>query len=112
MDIIPHTISAACVPLTAVFGSKIGNYVAQTLPVADWLTPLLGPLGALSGTLLAIKWLLTRLDKAEQKADVRDQERDKNLQLIASMTVQNQAVIEQNSEVLSDVKHAIEKMTP
>ena len=94
MDIIPNTISAACVPLTAVFGSKIGNYVA------------------LSGTLLAIKWLLTRLDKAEQKADVRDQERDKNLQLIASMTVQNQAVIEQNSEVLSDVKQAIEKMTP
>jgi len=112
MNIVHNTIAAACVPLTAVFCSKIGNYMAQTLPVADWLTPLLGPVGALGGTLLAIKWLLNRLDKAEQKADVRDQERDKNLQLIASMTIQNQTVIEQNSEVLSDVKSAIAKMKP
>ena len=112
MNIVTHTISAAVVPLSAMMLSKSGNFLAQTVPMPDWLSPMLGPVGALVGTLLAIKWLLTRLDRAEQKADVRDQERDKNLQLIASMTVQNQAVIKQNSEVLSDVKQAIEKMTP
>lgn len=109
MTIIHNTIAAACVPLTAVFGSKIGNYVAQTTPVPDWVAPLLGPIGALSGTLLAIKWLLARLDKAETKAEQRDIERDKNLSMIATMTAQNQAVIEQNSEVLADVKTAIAK---
>lgn len=111
MNIIHNTIAAACVPLTAVFGSKIGNYVAQTIPVPDWLGPLLGPVGALTGTLLAIKWLLNRLDKAETKAEMRDVERDKNLALIVGLTVQNQAVIEQNSEVLSHVKNAITKCT-
>ena len=112
MTIIHNTIAAACVPLTAVFGSKIGNYVAQTTQLPEWLSPLLGPIGALSGTLLAIKWLLARLDKAETKAEQRDVERDKNLTMIATMTAQNQAIIEQNSEVLADVKTAISKMTP
>lgn len=109
MTIIHNTIAAACVPLTAVFGSKLGNYVAQTTQLPEWLSPLLGPIGALSGTLLAIKWLLARLDKAETKAEQRDIERDKNLTMIATMTAQNQLVIEQNSEVLADVKNALTK---
>lgn len=109
MTIIHNTIAAACVPLTAVFGSKIGNYVAQSTQLPEWLSPLLGPIGALSGTLLAIKWLLARLDKAETKAELRDIERDKNLSMIATMTAQNQLVIEQNSEVLADVKNALTK---
>ena len=109
MNIIHNTIAAACVPLTAVFGSKIGNYIATTTPLPEWIAPLLGPVGALIGTLLAIKWLLTRLDKAENKAEQRDIERDKNLAMIATMTAQNQIVIEQNSEVLADVKNALTK---
>lgn len=109
MNIIHNTIAAACVPLTAVFGSKIGNHIATTTPLPEWIAPLLGPVGALIGTLLAIKWLLTRLDKAENKAEQRDIERDKNLAMIATMTAQNQIVIEQNSEVLADVKNALTK---
>ena len=109
MTIIHNTIAAACVPLTAVFGSKIGSYIATTTPLPEWIAPLLGPVGALIGTLLAIKWLLTRLDKAETKAEQRDIERDKNLTMIATMTAQNQIVIEQNSEVLADVKNALTK---
>ena len=112
MNIIHNTIAAAVVPLSAAMLGKAGNFVAQTVPMPAWLAPMLGPVGALVGTLLAIKWLLARLDRAETKADARDAERDKNLQLIASMTVQNQAVIEQNSEVLADVKSAIQKLTP
>ena len=107
MTIIHNSIAAAAVPLSAVAGSKIGAYMAQVTELPSWLTPLLGPAGALGGTLLAIRWLLARLDKAETKADARDAERDKNLALIATMVVQNQSVIEQNSEVLSEVKDAI-----
>ena len=112
MNIIHNTIAAACVPLTAVFGNKLGSYVAQTAPLPDWLAPLLGPIGALVGTLLAIKWLLARLDKAETKSELRDVERDKHLAMIATMTMQNQAVIEQNSEVLTKVQTAISKIAP
>ena len=110
MNIVHNTVAAACVPLAAILTSKLGNYAAQTATLPDWIGPLLGPIGALVGTLLAIKWLLDRLDKAESKAEQRDIERDKNISMIATMTSQNQAVIEQNSELLSEVKIAIEKM--
>ena len=107
MNIVHNTIAAATVPLSAMAGNKIGSYMAQVSDLPQWLTPLLGPAGALGGTLLAIRWLLARLDKAETKADARDTERDKNLALIATMVVQNQSVIEQNSEVLSEVKNIL-----
>ena len=110
MNIVHNTIAAACVPLTAILTSKLGTYIAQTAPMPEWIGHLLGPIGALIGTLLAIRWLLDRLDKAEGKAEQRDVERDKNISMIATMTSQNQAVIEQNSELLSEVKVAIEKM--
>ena len=112
MNIIENTLSAAVVPLSGVMLSKAGNFVAQTIPLPEWVQPLLGPVGALLGTLVAIRWLLTRLDKAETKSEVRDAERDRNFQVIATMTAQNQVVIQQNSELLSDVKTAIEKITP
>ena len=109
MNIIHHTVSAAVVPLSAMLLGKAGGFVAQTTPLPDWLSPLLGPIGALVGTLLAIRWLLARLDKAETKAEARDDERAKNFAILATMTTQNQAVIEQNSEVLAEVKTAIAK---
>lgn len=110
MTIITNTIAAATVPLSAVAGSKVGSYIADTASLPAWAASIMGPVGALVGTLLAIRWLLARLDKAETKADKRDAERDSNLALIASMTVQNQQVIEQNSEVLSEVKSAIQNI--
>ena len=113
MTIVHNTIAAACVPFSAVFCGKVGGYIAQTTELPSWAGPLLGPIGALFGTLLAIKWLLGRLDKAESKAELRDIERDKNLTMIATMTAQNQRVIEQNSTVLAEVKDAIsERIKP
>lgn len=109
MTIVPNTIAAAVIPLSAVAGSKCANYLGQAGHSSEWITPLLGPMGALVGTLLAIRWLLGRLDKAEVKADTREAERDKNLTLIAAMTVQNQTIIEQNSRVLADVELAIRR---
>lgn len=76
-----------------------------------WLSALLGPLGALTGTVLAIRWLLKRLDKQEAKADERDEERIKQTKIITEMTLQNQAIISQNSTMLAEAKFAIEKCT-
>ena len=109
MNITPHIISVAVVPLSAAVLGKAGGFVAEAAALPDWLAPLIGPLGALTGTLIAIRWLLERLDKAEVKNDQRDEERAKNMALIATMTLQNQTVIEQNSEVLQEVKNALNK---
>ena len=102
-------VALITVPLSALFGGKTGMLIAQVDIMPDWASHILGPLGALAGTILAIRWLLARLDKAELKADTRDKERDANLTLIAQMTMQNQTVISQNSEILHEVKSAIEK---
>ena len=105
----PHTIaSAAVVPLVATFGGKLGAYVSTVTPgLPEWVAPLLGPAGALIGTLLAIRWLLARLGKVESKIEKRDEEFNKNLTAITTIAVQNQQIIEQNSETLSDVKEII-----
>lgn len=109
MNIVTQLISVAVVPLSAAVLGKAGNFVAETTPLPDWLAPLIGPVGALTGTLIAIRWLLERLDKAEVKNDLRDEERAKNMASIATMTMQNQTVIEQNSNVLLEVKEALKK---
>jgi ABC-type enterochelin transport system ATPase subunit len=110
MNAVHTTVSAAAVPLSALLGSKMGIYLSTASPsLPDWLTPLLGPAGALIGTLLAIRWLLARLDRVEAKAEKRDAERDANMTLICTIAVQNQEVIEQNSSTLQDVKAVIQK---
>ena len=109
MTFIHNSISLAAVPLVATFGAKCGGLVAQIELVPAWAQPLVGPVGALIGTLIAIRWLLSRLDKQEKKMELRDIERDNNLTMIATMTAQNQRVIEQNSVVLLEVKDAIHK---
>jgi len=103
------TLSAAAVPLSAIAGSKIGAFLATTDTTPSWAAGLLGPIGALVGTLLAIRWLLARLDKSEAKHDAREVERDRNFQTLVTLTVQNQEIIEQNSSVLRDVKTKLEK---
>ena len=107
MNIVTQIISVAVVPLSAAALAKAGGFIAEATPLPDWLSPLIGPVGALTGTLIAIRWLLERLDKAEVKNEHRDEERAKNMAMIATMTLQNQAVIEQNSEVLVEVKNAL-----
>jgi len=109
MTSIQTTVAAAAVPLVAVFGQKTGLYIAAAAgpEMPDWVAPLLGPAGALIGTLLAIRWLLTRLDRVEAKSEKRDAERDANMTLLTTLTVQNQQVIEQNSEALTEVKEII-----
>ena len=110
MNAVHTTISAATVPLSALLGSKMGAYLSTAATgLPEWITPLLGPAGALVGTLLAIKWLLARLDRVEAKAEARDAERDANMKLITTIAVQNQNVIEQNSETLQEVKAIIQK---
>ena len=104
-------IATLVVPIALLAGSKTGIVAANIMEgeAPNWVSSLLGPLGALTGTILAIRWLLARLDKQEAKAEVRDEERIKQTKIITEMTIQNQAVIAQNSTMLADARLAIEK---
>ena len=106
-------IATLIIPVAVLAGSKAGLITANIIEGAhpSWGSALLGPLGALTGTVLAIRWLLKRLDKQEMKADIRDEERIKQTAIITEMTLQNQAIIAQNSTMLAEAKFAIEKCT-
>jgi len=104
-------ISTVVLPVAMLVGSKAGTITANLIEgvTPTWASSLLGPLGLLVGTIFAIRWLISRLDKQEAKADLRDVERDKQTKTITEMTVQNQAIIAQNSTMLADARFAIEK---
>lgn len=118
-----HTeiLAFTTVPLALVSGNMVGSVVGSTASaVPDWATPILGSMGALAFAIFAVKWLITRLEKQEEKADAREialdkkdddrsKERDEHLRTIAEITIQNQAVISQNSQMLKETKLTIEK---
>jgi putative Mn2+ efflux pump MntP len=110
MTSIHATTAAAAVPISALLGSKIGGMIAQTATeMPAWASSLISPAGGFVFAVIAIRWLIARLDKSEAKHEKREQERDKNFQTLVTLTVQTQEVIEQNSSILRDVKTKLEK---
>jgi hypothetical protein len=104
MTITTHTLSAATVMLSGVAGGKLASLATEGLQMPEWLQILTGPLGALGAALFALRWLVARLDKSESKFEQRDLERDKQFQQLVEITSQNHRVIEQNSDILREVK--------
>ena len=107
MTITTHTLSAATVMLSGVAGGKLASITAESLQMPEWMQILTGPLGALGAALFALRWLVARLDKSESKFEQRDLERDKQFQQLVEITSQNHRVIEQNSDILREVKDRI-----
>jgi hypothetical protein len=67
------TIAAA-----GMMGGKLVPLLAQMSGAGtpdEWLRMILGPGGALVGTLIAIRWLVKRLDGAEEREGKKEQER-------------------------------------
>jgi hypothetical protein len=90
--------------LSGVAGGKLASITAESLEMPEWMQILTGPLGALGAALFALRWLVARLDKSESKFEQRDLERDKQFQQLVEITSQNHRVIEQNSDILREVK--------
>jgi hypothetical protein len=109
MTITTHTLSAATVMLSGVAGGKLASITAESLQMPEWMQILTGPLGALGAALFALRWLVARLDKSESKFEARDIERDKQFVQLVEITSQNHRVIEQNSDILREVKDRISK---
>lgn len=75
--------------------------LADAVAMPDWLSMLLGPLGALVGLIIAIKWLAGRLDKSEEKYDEREKERDDDRKTLILL-------VEQNGQVLKEVTKTLQ----
>lgn len=107
MTLTTHTLSTATVLVSGMAGGKIATLATQTLQMPDWYQLFTGPLGALCAALFAVRWLVVRLNKNEAKFDSRDRERDAQFEQLIGITVQNHRIIEQNSEILRQVKERI-----
>ena len=107
MTLTTHTLSTATVLVSGLAGGKIATLATQSLQMPEWLQILTGPLGALGAALFAVRWLVVRRDKSESKFSARDIERDRQFEQLVGLTVQNQRIIEQNSDILREVKERI-----
>jgi hypothetical protein len=98
---IDHLLSGLTAIVAGVVGSQALPDILSQVPAPDWIQQLQGPFGALVGLAIGLWWMKTRLDKAEAKADKRDDERDADRKTLIT-------VIEQNSYLLRDVKEHLD----
>lgn len=114
----PHleTIAAAVSTLTSAFlGSKLFVFATevassgQSGPMPEWMSWLVGPLGALVGMVAAIVWLSKRLNKAEEREEERRKEREESLKTMVAANIRSADAIEQNSQILASVKEALQR---
>lgn len=103
-DQLATTAAGVVVLSSTALGSKVFPAIATAtgMEIPAWTSVFLGPLGALAAMLFAVWWLAGRLNKAEAKADKREDERDADRK---SMII----IIEQNSQVIKEVKEVIGK---
>ena len=98
-NIIDHLTSGIAVIVAGIFGSKVSIFIADTVADAtqsvmpSWLAGLQGPFGALIGLAVGLIWMSKRLDKAETKADKREEERDNDRKTLITVIVQNSAIL-------------------
>ena len=105
MNPIEATLSAIGAMLASLLSAKTFAFVATAtaVPMPGWMSPLVGPFGAVVGLVVGLIWMAKRLDKSEAKFEARDKERDEIIKTVASLTAQTTIVIQQNSEVLKDI---------
>lgn len=106
---IDYTLSGIAAIVAGIFGSRL--MVAATDTVSEvvnaaappWMNALMGPFGALVGLGLGLVWMNKRLNRAEEKNDKRDAERDEDRKALIT-------VVQQNSHILEDVKSHLDRV--
>ncbi len=103
-DQLATTAAGVVILASTTFGSKFAPAIASATgnEIPPWMGVFLGPLGALAAMLFAVWWLAGRLNKAEAKADKREDERDADRKSMIT-------IVEQNSQVIREVKEVIGK---
>lgn len=107
--VIDHTLSGLTAIVAGVVGSQALPDILSQVPAPDWIQQLQGPFGALIGLALGLWWMSKRLDKAEAKADKREDERDADRKSLITVVEQNSNVLRSATEMISSVKDVLKK---
>lgn len=105
-DQLSTTAAGVSAMASSIFGAKLLPMLAQATnaPMPQWMGWLLGPLGALIGMIFAVWWLAGRLNRAELKADKREEERDADRKTLITVVEQNSAVIREVSDAINKIR--------
>ena len=106
---IDHTLSGLTAIVAGIIGSQALPDMLSQIPAPDWIQQLQGPFGALIGLALGLWWMSKRLDKAEAKADKREDERDADRKSLLTVVEQNSNVLRSATEMLGSVKDVLKK---
>ena len=107
--VIDHTLSGLTAIVAGIVGSQALPDMLSQIPAPDWVQQLQGPFGALIGLALGLWWMSKRLDKAEAKADKREDERDADRKALITVVEQNSNVLRSATEMLGSVKDVLKK---
>ena len=107
--VIDHTLSGLTAIVAGIVGSQALPDILSQVPAPDWVQQLQGPFGALIGLALGLWWMSKRLDKAEAKADKREDERDADRKSLITVVEQNSNVLRNATEMLGSVKDVLKK---
>ena len=107
--VIDHTLSGLTAIVAGIVGSQALPDILSQIPAPDWIQQLQGPFGALIGLALGLWWMSKRLDKAEAKADKREDERDADRKSLITVVEQNSNVLRSATEMLGSVKDVLKK---
>ena len=111
---IRTAIETAVTAVTAVTGTMFGSQVGTTIgavtadvsatPLPEWFQLMIGPVGAVVGLIVALRWMTHRLDLQEKKYESREEERDNDRKMMIE-TLANSTVI------MRDTRNAVENVT-
>jgi hypothetical protein len=122
---LENAVAGVATGASALLGSTLLPLLADVTPIPEWMGWFLGPFGALVGMIFAMRWLTGRLDKAEVKADRRDDERDADRKHLITVLEQsstalqnntialqtNTSTLQMNSNVLGEFKEVMKDLT-
>lgn len=107
--LLETSTTAVSATMSAILGAQVfkgaSHFLADTaqIPMPEWVQWLVGPVGALVGLVLALRWMAGRLNKAEEKIDRRENERDDDRKRLIEVLSENSRVISENSRVSAEV---------
>ena len=107
--VIDHTLSGLTAIVAGIVGFQALPDMLSQIPAPEWVQQLQGPFGALIGLALGLWWMSKRLDKAEAKADKREDERDADRKSLITVVEQNSNVLRSATEILGSVKDVLKK---
>lgn len=99
-------IAGATTMLVGMAGTRVGQTLGDAVPdsLPSWLQTISGPLGGLACMGIAIWWLSQRLNKAELKAEKREDERDAERKTLIQALEQNTSAMRQVTDAIGGCK--------